>query len=282
MIDIHPHIISPDHVRHPFSPLMGRPSPWSHSRPVSIEQLLQDMDAAGVTAAAVVQSSTAYGYECSYLAESAQRYPHRVVGVGCVDITQPDAVEVLSHWVVDGGFSGIRVFTTGTTMPGQAPWINSAATAPAWDWLRDHDVTVSVQLQPAGYDDLRAVVEQRPGLRVVLDHCGRPPVAGADDDAEGGRLCALAQLDSVFLKLTSGNLVRSPPGKDAWLRNAIRTFGPERIAWGSNYPASEGPYGDLVRLVRDRLSGLELADSEQQLIYAGTARRLYPALPGRG
>lgn len=279
IVDIHPHIVSPDRERFPFKPLLGRASGWSQTRPVSIEQLLVEMDGAGVGTAAVVQSSTAYGYDCSYLVEAVRKNPERIVGVGCVDITAEDALDTLDRWVTGEGLSGVRVFTTGTTMPGQADWLASDAVAPAWDWLAEHGVTVNVQLSASAYGDLRAVAQARPGLRIVLDHCGRPPVPGAEDDTEGVALCSLADVETIHLKLTSGNLHRSPPGRDAWLENALGAFGPGRIAWGSNFPASEGSYSDLVALARARFADRD--DVTQREIFSGTARRLYPGLPAR-
>jgi len=63
VVDIHPHIVSPDVKRYPLAPLGGTQSTWSSERPTTYEMLLTEMDAAGVDKAAIVHSSTAYGYE---------------------------------------------------------------------------------------------------------------------------------------------------------------------------------------------------------------------------
>ena len=68
VIDIHPHIVSPDTKRYPLAPLGGTQSAWSSERPTTYEMLLKEMDAAGVAKAAIVHSSTAYGYDNSYVA----------------------------------------------------------------------------------------------------------------------------------------------------------------------------------------------------------------------
>jgi L-fuconolactonase len=62
-IDIHPHIISDDAGKYARVPLFGVQSDWSRDRPVTIEGLIAAMDDAGVDKAAVVQSSTCYGYD---------------------------------------------------------------------------------------------------------------------------------------------------------------------------------------------------------------------------
>jgi L-fuconolactonase len=61
VIDIHPHVVSPDTKRYPLAPLGGKQSTWSRERPTTYQALLQAMDDAGVDKAAIVQTSTAYG-----------------------------------------------------------------------------------------------------------------------------------------------------------------------------------------------------------------------------
>jgi len=56
----------------------------------------------------------------------------------------------------------------------------------------------------------------------------------------------------------------------------VGEFGANRIAWGSNFPASAGPIAKDRALVRAGLAGL--SDEQRHWIFAGTAQRLYPAL----
>lgn len=53
-------------------------------------------------------------------------------------------------------------------------------------------------------------------------------------------------------------------------------FGVRRIAWGSNFPASERSLPALVELAEETLGFLPAADREW--IFSGTALELYPAL----
>ena len=70
IIDIHPHVISTDTARYPLAPLGGTQSTWSRDRPTSYQQMIAEMDAAGVAKSAIVQASTAYGHDNSYVAEA--------------------------------------------------------------------------------------------------------------------------------------------------------------------------------------------------------------------
>ena len=70
VIDIHPHVISTDVIRYPRAPLGGHQSAWSEERPVGVEQLIVEQDRAGIRKAALVQASTCYGHDNSYVADA--------------------------------------------------------------------------------------------------------------------------------------------------------------------------------------------------------------------
>ena len=102
VIDIHPHIVSPDTKRYPLAPLGGTQSTWSSERPTTYETLLKEMDAAGVNKAAIVHSSTAYGYDNSYVADAVAAVPSRFAGVYSIDVLAPDAVRTFDYWLGRG------------------------------------------------------------------------------------------------------------------------------------------------------------------------------------
>ena len=103
IVDIHPHIISGDERRYPPAPLFGKRSDWSQERPSTVEALIAEMDRAGVAKAAVVHSSTTYGFDNSYVVDGCAQYPDRLAAVGSVDVLQPDAPERIRAWAGRGG-----------------------------------------------------------------------------------------------------------------------------------------------------------------------------------
>ena len=130
IVDIHPHVISTDNVRQPLQPLGGNQSTWSRDRPTPYEKMVSAMDEAGVDKAALVQSSTAYGHDNSYVAEAIAAHPKRFTGVFSIDMLAADNVDKMKHWL-GKGFAAMRLFTTGSTMPGQATWFDDPRTFPA-------------------------------------------------------------------------------------------------------------------------------------------------------
>src|SRR5262249_58904464 len=116
IVDIHPHVISPDTKTFPLAPLGGTQSTWSRDRPTSYETMIREMDAAGVAKSAIVQASTAYGHDNTYVAEAIAANPKRFTGVFSVDVLAPDAVDKMKHWI-GRGLSGTHLFTTGSAVP---------------------------------------------------------------------------------------------------------------------------------------------------------------------
>jgi predicted TIM-barrel fold metal-dependent hydrolase len=107
------------------------------------------MDAAGIAKAAVVQASTAYGHDNSYLAEAVARHPNRFTGVFSADILAEDAIEKIDYWR-GKGLTALRLFTAGTTMEGQASWLNDQKSHNVWDYCSKIGMPVCVQMRPTG------------------------------------------------------------------------------------------------------------------------------------
>src|SRR5512146_3440222 len=101
-IDTHTHVISCDEARDKRAPIGGHQSDWSKERPVSVEQMLAAQDAAGVAKSVLVQASTCYGHDNSYVADAVAAHPQRFTGVFSCDILAADACEAMEHWMKRG------------------------------------------------------------------------------------------------------------------------------------------------------------------------------------
>lgn len=278
IIDTHPHVISTDTRRYPRSPLGGHQSKWSEQRPVSIDQLIAEQDRAGISKAVLVQASTCYGYDNSLVADAIAAHPARFTGVFSSDVLAPDAVDTMAYWMARG-FTGMRLFTTGTTMPGQAGWLDDPRSFAAWRKAEESALPVCLQMTADGIPAVENVLGRFPGLRVIIDHLARPvqedgpPYAGADS------LWRLARFPGVFVKPTERNFVGATKGRatpETFFGKLVSEFGASRIAWGSNFPAAERSLPDLVTLAQETLAFLPQTDRDW--IFSRTAQTLYPAL----
>jgi L-fuconolactonase len=279
LVDIHPHVIAADPTRYPLAPVGNQLSEWAAQRPVACEQLLAAMDEAGVAQAVLVQASTAHGHDNRYTADSAAAHPTRFAWVGSLDALAPDAPDQLTYWVRERGMAGLRLFTAGSTMTEQAPWLGDPASYPTWARAQELNVPICVQMRLAGVPALRQLLDRFPGVRVIVDHFGRPPLDDGPPYAAAEPFFALARYPQVYVKLstvTHADAARGRSTPRAFLEQLVGEFGADRLAWGSNFPASEGPLAALVTLAREWVAGLPTANQERLL--GGTARALYPTL----
>lgn len=278
VLDIHPHIISTDTVRYPRAPLGGNQSTWSQERPTTTEQLLAAMGDAGVAKAAIVQASTCYGFDNSYVADAVAEHPDRFTGVFSVDMLADDAPKQIRHWV-DRKLTGLRLFTAGSTMIGQASWLGDPKSFPAWDCAAELGIPVCVQMRPAGMPQLQVLLDRYPRVPIIIDHFlgasleDGPPYSAADT------LFGLVKFPNIYLKLTPvvvDNARKGMATPESFFPLVVKEFGASRIAWGSNFPANAR---SLKELLQDTQSALAWApESDLEWIFHKTSERLYPAL----
>lgn len=278
VLDIHPHIISTDTQKYPRDPLGGKPSVWSQERPTSTEQLLRAMDEAGVVRAAIVQASTCYGFDNSYVADAVAAHPERFTGVFSVDMLAPDAAERIRYWV-GRKLTGLRLFTAGSTMAGQADWLADPKTFAGWDAATELGIPVCVQMRAAGMPQLQVLLDRYPRTKIIIDHFlnlpleDGPPYSGIDT------LLRLVKFPNITLKYTPVIVNAARKGKatpETFFRRVLSEFGASRIAWGSNFPANAG---SLKELLLDCQAALSFASEDDRAwIFRKTSEGLYPAL----
>lgn len=278
LIDIHPHIVSKDVARYPLAPLHGRRSDWSATRSKSFEDLVDGMDEAGVDKACIVHSSTTYGFDGSYVADTVSGNPGRFTGVFSIDMASPDAAEKVRYWS-DRGLTGIRVYTGGSTFTEQSTLLSDPRTFAAWEAAADLGMTITVQLRPEGLSQLLTMVKRYPQARILVDNLLRPNYEEGPPYCASEHTFCLARYPHVFMKIITNSVRDSRKGNgspETFFPRLVQEFGAERIAWGSNYPASEGTLSEIVKEAKEALSCL--SHDAQEWIFFKTAQTLYPAL----
>jgi predicted TIM-barrel fold metal-dependent hydrolase len=278
IIDIHPHIVSPDTKKYPLDPLGGTQSTWSTERPTTYRQLLDAMDEAGVAKAAIVHSSTAYGYDNSYVADAVEAVPERFTGVYSIDVLAPDAVKTFDYWL-GRGCTGMRLFTTGSTLPNQATFFVDPKADAFWEHAQAKNIPVCMQMKQEGIPLLRQVMDRFPKITMILDHFSRAPFEDGPPYAKAQALFDLAKYKQVYLKVTPINVTPKSWGNgapDTFFGKVVDVFGADRIAWGSNFPNSVGTMKEILTAAQKAFSFAKASD--QDWIFGKTAQVLYPVL----
>jgi predicted TIM-barrel fold metal-dependent hydrolase len=278
IIDIHPHIISKDEKKYAITPLGGKRSVWSSERPIDFENLIASMDEAGVDKAAIVHSSTTYGYDNSYMVDSIATQPKRFTGVGAVDFAAPDAAEKIRYWH-GKGVTGLRIFSAGSTMEKQADTLDDPKTFKAWETCGELRIPVVTQLRREGLYMLFTLIRRFPNVKIIVDHLMHVPRGDEPPYARSAFLFELAKYENVYFKLSTNNVRHSRDGgntPEAFFPKLVQEIPASRIAWGSNYPASKGTLKEMVDEATSALACLKQSDREW--ILARTAQSLYPVL----
>lgn len=278
IIDIHPHIVSADTVRYPIAPLHGDRSDWSAMRAVTFEQLIAEMDEAGVAKAAIVHSVTTYGTDNSYVADSVAQEPQRFIGVYSIDMLAQDALKTFDHMLALG-MGGIRLYTGGDAPQMEGRWLVNPATFPIWQRCADTGLAVAIWTTPVGLPMVAELAARFPSVKFALDHCARPVLKGGPPYAGCEEMFKLARYDNVYLKITPRTFdvaQAAPGGAEPFFARLVDAFGADHLAFGSNYPASEGPLKRLIEQGCACFAGL--SEGERAWVWGGTAQVLYPSL----
>ncbi|SPB13533.1 amidohydrolase [Caballeronia novacaledonica] len=278
IIDIHPHIVSDDETRYPPAPLFGTRSDWSKERPATVEALIAAMDQAGVAKAAVVHSSTTYGFDNNYVVDGCAQYADRLVAVGSVDVLQPDAPRRIREWI-GLGLAGLRLFTGGSTKEFDPRELDDERSFPAWELCSELGLPICIQTGPVGLPQVTRLAKRFPSVAIVLDHLARPEIDDGMPYEKAQSLFDLAAFDNMYLKLTPrifGDVRKGNASADTFFPAVVDAFGAQRMAWGSNFPTSPGSLAEILATAQEGLASLCAED--RAWIFGKTAQQLYPAL----
>ena len=242
-IDCHCHVLDP--ARFPY----GEASVY---RPAGQEigtaaQFTRVMDAYGVTHALLVGPNSGYEQDNRCLLDAIADGGARFRGIAVVPNDIGDAA---LRSLRAAGIVGVALNATfhGVDFYRQTDDLLARLAA--------LDLCVSLQVQ---HDQLvqLAPMLQRAGVRVLIDHCGRPTTAEGLDQPGFRTLLQLAATGRVFVKLSGYvKFAQQPfPYDDArpYVDALLDAFTPDRCVWASDWPFLRAPeridYGPLLSLV---------------------------------
>jgi predicted TIM-barrel fold metal-dependent hydrolase len=274
IVDTHVHVIADDQAKYPRTSAAAR-TEWV--RDTSAETVLELNRAAGIDRTVLVQAYGAYAYDNRYAADCATRYPRQFVGVCIVDPLRPDAPEQLSHWVAERGMRGVRLFTR--TEP-ESTWLDDPRTFPLWERAASLKVPVCVITAFDQVPRLQAGLERFPEVSLALDHLGLPRLDDGPPYAATSPLFDLARFPNLYLKFSTVSIYAASKGRSRasdFFRRLLDRFGPQRMMWGSNFPAThDRSLKEQLELALDALSFT--TEDDRRWIFGESALTLWPAL----
>jgi predicted TIM-barrel fold metal-dependent hydrolase len=211
-----------------------------------VEQLLFEMDAAGVERAAVVCARIPHNPDNNdYVAECVARYPGRLHQLADVDCSwtdtyhTPGAAARLAQAADRYPLAGFTHYVRGDD---DGEWFLSEDGLAFFRVAEQRRLLASLALPPRLQPVLRQVAERFPSVPFLVHHMGGPKAVEPPPYPVFKQILASAAVANILVKL-SGFHYAAPvaweyPYSDcAWLvRGLYEHFGPDRLCWGSDYP----------------------------------------------
>ena len=240
-------------------------------------ELAQPLAECGIGATVLVQAAATEA-ETRYLFALARANPNVAGVVGWVDFEALDARQRLRALVQDGEgrLKGLRPMVQDLPDP---LWLERPTIDAAFDALIASDLCFDALVRPQHLPSLACRLQRHPQLRAVLDHAGKPDIAGGGFDAWADPIARLARGSGLYCKL-SGLLNEAAPeadleALDGFVAHLFECFGPERILWGSDWPvlSLRGSYRQWWEMAHALVQ--RHAPGQQSAVFGANAARFY-------
>jgi L-fuconolactonase len=278
IVDSQVHIWAADTPQRPWPP--GRAHQAHRPQPFSKDDLLKEMDGAGVDRVVIVPPSWE-GDRNDLALEAARLHPDRFAVMGRLAIERPESRGQIAGWKRQPGMLGLR-FTFHT--PLQRPWLTDGTADWLWQAAEGAGLPVMVFI-PGSIPQIEAIAGRHPELRLVIDHLALPlerKDAAAFVDLP--KLLALGRLPNVAVKASALPCYSTEPYPHHALLRHIRevydAFGPRRMFWGTDLTRLPCTYRQAVTLFTEELTWLSDSDKEW-IMGRGVAEWLGWPLPAR-
>lgn len=287
LLDTHAHLIGDDwdtYRARPFTPDL--PTPERPSFTVTAEELLRLMDTHGVDHACLVQRGHVYGYDNSYILDSARKYPDRLHPVVILEAQDPATAESYRRMVLGDGVVGFRMANSRPWILDTA-WISSPSAMEIWKACADlgTPMTLIVFDNQLSYvlPLIKLIALQFPDLPIILDHGAMPygisqyevalrEAAGETvtlppppDYGIDATIAIFEDVPNIHFKITEINMeqiVRAGVNAADLVRRMRDRFGPDRLVWGSDVGQSMlWAYADKVAMAYQAAELLSAEDT---------------------
>ncbi|MFQ3338041.1 MAG: L-fuconolactonase [Colwellia sp.] len=239
------------------------------------EQLAPVLEKHQVNKTVLVQAAATTA-ETEFMLKIARQEEFVAGVVGWIDMECDNALAHLEHFSQSPYFKGIRPMLQDIE---DINWMLKAELAPVFELLMTKNLTFDALVLPQHLDALFTLIKRYPALKVVIDHGAKPAISNDSSPEWFDKLALIASETSAFCKL-SGLVTEA--GQDPqleqlvpYMEHLLLCFGPERLMWGSDWPVVEtnSNYQSWLGQVETFLQ--PLTNTEQQSIWAGTAKKFY-------
>ncbi|HEY1328318.1 MAG TPA: amidohydrolase family protein [Casimicrobiaceae bacterium] len=263
-IDCHVHVLDP--ARFPYNASTHyAPSGQEIGTPAQLDRV---MEVYGAQHALLVGPNSGYGLDNACMLDTIARGRGRYKGIAVVgnDVTVDELERLKRQGVVGVAWNATHY---------GLDYYRDAG--PLLQRLAALDMLVDVQVE---HDQLVTLAPRLVdcGVRILVDHCGRPTLAEGPMQPGFRALLALAGTRRAFVKLSGFvKFSREPaPHADAWpfVRALVDAFGLDRCLWASDWPYLRAPLRVDYGVLLQTLTALFPQASQRRTLLWDTPRAL--------
>ena len=209
--------------------------------PIERDYLVDDFRplaaANGVTATIAVQAAQTVE-ETRWLLEQAHASSGLIKGVvGWIDMSAANAPDVLRDLAKDPLLRGIRPMLQEIA---DIEWVLQPKLVPALRAVSALNLSMDLLVRPPHLKAAHTLLVRHPDLRAIVDHGGKPDIAGGMWQPWADDMRRIARDTSAYCKL-SGLATEARTGWKAgdllrYADHLLECFGAERLVWGSDWP----------------------------------------------
>jgi predicted TIM-barrel fold metal-dependent hydrolase len=167
----------------------------------------------------------------------------------------------------------------------QATWLNSKQHYPLWREAEKLGAVFNYYILPQQMPMLEDMAERFPGVKIVVDHLGKPDLKAADPWLEFRKMFRLKRFPQVWISASEPyelSLTKEFPYRDTFpfFKAVHEEFGGKQLIWGTGYPRPrwELPMDKELEFVNRSLEFY--TPSDRELILGKNALRIWK-FPGR-
>jgi L-fuconolactonase len=242
--------------------------------PADLDPLIR---AAGIARTITVQAANSFADTDAMLAR-ADEHPWIAGVVGWIPLLDPAAASrALDRYCGHRAFRGVRHLVHDEPDP---DWLLRASVRESLGSLAERGLVFEIPaVFPRHLLHVPGLAEELPGLRIVIDHLGKPPIVSGSAEPWAGELARAAAYPNVYAKVSGLGTV-APEG---WTADDLRPFidvaigelGPGRLMFGSDWPVCLMA-DDYARVWAETVRALDrLSADARDAVLGGTAVDVY-------
>jgi len=246
------------------------------SMPAPIENQVEQMKDFGLKYAVLINPRY-FGWDNSYISYSLHKYPKLFVAHGLVNPLDPKVHERLRYWVKEHGFQGMRF---SPIYHPKATWLNSKDQYKLWKEAEKLRAVFNFYILPHQMPMLEDMAGRFPGVKIVVDHAGKPDLKSPDPWPEFKKMFRLKKFPQVWISNSEPyemSEIKKYPYEDTlpFYKAIYEEFGGKQLVWGTGYPRPrwELPMDKELEFVDKYCSFYSAADRE--LLLGKNALRIW-------